>query len=185
MTHLFAKVKINLEVKQYLWIQIANCHYFSINYFNAYRDKIIFSLNYVFLTRPLKVCWFVFVGVCLFVRLFLIWKNLDSEKQPNERNTNWRSHGFKKKKGNKFTTLICNKGILPLLYNHGFFLCCKYYSCLFQFWLLHHLSFFSSLGEELEYEYDDRGHNSWLCRIKYVYLHTPFVHRSWHNWIHE
>ncbi|KAF1509960.1 Kanadaptin, partial [Eudyptula albosignata] len=27
-------------------------------------------------------------------------------------------------------------------------------------------TFFSSLGEELEYEYDDRGHNSWLCRIK-------------------
>ncbi|NWY26794.1 NADAP protein, partial [Pheucticus melanocephalus] len=26
--------------------------------------------------------------------------------------------------------------------------------------------FFSCLGEELEYEYDDRGHNSWLCRIK-------------------
>ncbi|NXS19950.1 NADAP protein, partial [Mystacornis crossleyi] len=26
--------------------------------------------------------------------------------------------------------------------------------------------FFSSVGEELEYEYDDRGHNSWLCRIK-------------------
>ncbi|NXC13432.1 NADAP protein, partial [Corythaeola cristata] len=27
-------------------------------------------------------------------------------------------------------------------------------------------TFFSSLGEELVYEYDDRGHNSWLCRIK-------------------
>uniref|UniRef100_A0A8C9F4F1 Solute carrier family 4 member 1 adaptor protein n=1 Tax=Pavo cristatus TaxID=9049 RepID=A0A8C9F4F1_PAVCR len=26
--------------------------------------------------------------------------------------------------------------------------------------------FFSSPGEELEYEYDDRGHNSWLCRVK-------------------
>lgn len=26
--------------------------------------------------------------------------------------------------------------------------------------------FFDREGEELEYEYDDRGHNSWLCRIK-------------------
>ncbi|NWH68546.1 NADAP protein, partial [Geococcyx californianus] len=26
--------------------------------------------------------------------------------------------------------------------------------------------FFEREGEELEYEYDDRGHNSWLCRIK-------------------
>ncbi|XP_010177520.1 PREDICTED: kanadaptin, partial [Mesitornis unicolor] len=25
--------------------------------------------------------------------------------------------------------------------------------------------FFDREGEELEYEYDDRGHNSWLCRI--------------------
>uniref|UniRef100_A0A8C3LNK2 Solute carrier family 4 member 1 adaptor protein n=1 Tax=Chrysolophus pictus TaxID=9089 RepID=A0A8C3LNK2_CHRPC len=26
--------------------------------------------------------------------------------------------------------------------------------------------FFDREGEELEYEYDDRGHNSWLCRVK-------------------
>ncbi|NXI78283.1 NADAP protein, partial [Rhipidura dahli] len=26
--------------------------------------------------------------------------------------------------------------------------------------------FFDREGEEIEYEYDDRGHNSWLCRIK-------------------
>ncbi|NXM74707.1 NADAP protein, partial [Serilophus lunatus] len=26
--------------------------------------------------------------------------------------------------------------------------------------------FFDREGEELEYEYDDRGHNTWLCRIK-------------------
>lgn len=29
------------------------------------------------------------------------------------------------------------------------------------------LTFFASmLGEELEFEYEDKGHGSWLCRIK-------------------
>lgn len=67
--------------------------------------------------------------------------------------------------------MICNKSLLSILVTTS--------------------TLFSSVGEELEYEYDDRGHNSWLCRIKYVHLHSfgtwkltvEFANKSWRNYL--